>query len=254
MMYHSQHESCVWTYLSNLLPYPLRLSIYTNSPSYQTSIFIHILFSPTYQTTTHPHHSHSSTHSNSYNSRYVLFARRSPCWQMTNLDITHPATITVDWITDCQGWKTKLPPTDFPLRFYWGPRSYAFGHLRWFRGGDISMKVTDASGVQHIHVSLSSYFIPFSSSPSLLSIILAHPSRGFFTIFVDFPPHPRVTGSTSMCKDPWMGGLHKSRATAPTSSWADSRSSPSAKFPTITRACRDQSPPWIPVMLHRIPK
>ena len=35
-----------------------------------------------------------------------------------------------------------------------------------------------------------------------------HPTRGFSST-------RRVTGSTSMCRDPWMGGLHGSRATSP---------------------------------------
>lgn len=30
---------------------------------------------------------------------------------------------------------------------------------------------------------------------------------------VSFSPHPRVSGSTIMCKDSWMGIIHKSRAT-----------------------------------------
>ena len=36
--------------------------------------------------------------------------------------------------------------------------------------------------------SLSDYFIPFSSSPSPLSMLLPTPTRGFFTLFVDIPP------------------------------------------------------------------
>lgn len=55
------------------------------------------------------------------------------------------------------------------------------------------------------------YFIPLSCPPSPLLIQLAHlenfhPARGFsFT--------RRVTGSTGMCRDPWMRGLNGSRAT-----------------------------------------
>ena len=44
----------------------------------------------------------------------------------------------------------------------------------------------------------SVYFIPLSSPPSPLSMLLVHPTRGFFTLFVDFSPHPRVTESTSV--------------------------------------------------------
>ena len=41
----------------------------------------------------------------------------------------------------------------------------------------------------------------FISSISVApSLLLAHSTRGFFTLFVDISPHPRVTGSTSMCK------------------------------------------------------
>lgn len=54
------------------------------------------------------------------------------------------------------------------------------------------------------HESPSIYFIPSSRTPSPLSMLLARPTRGFFTLFVNFPPHPRVTGSKSMCKDTWM--------------------------------------------------
>ena len=60
-----------------------------------------------------------------------------------------------------------------------------------------------------IHKSRSAYskipkrlFHPFQEPSSPLSILLAHPTRGVFTLFVDYS---RVTGSTSMCKDPWMG-------------------------------------------------
>ena len=58
----------------------------------------------------------------------------------------------------------------------------------------------------------SVYFIPCSSPPSP-SRLLALPTSGFFTLFMVVSPHPRLTGSTSMCRYPWMGGLHGSRAT-----------------------------------------
>ena len=69
--------------------------------------------------------------------------------------------------------------------------------------------------VQHVQEPPSVYFIPLSSPTSPLSMLLAHPTRGFFTLFVDFPPHPRVTRSTRMCRDPWMGIIDESRATDP---------------------------------------
>ena len=34
------------------------------------------------------------------------------------------------------------------------------------------------------------------------------PTLGCFTLFLEFPPHPRETGSTNMCKDPWMTSQH----------------------------------------------
>ena len=70
------------------------------------------------------------------------------------------------------------------------------------------------SRVQHIQEPPSVYFIPLSSPPSRLSIPLAHPTHGFFTLFVDFSPHPQVTALT-VCAEihGWMGGLHETRAT-----------------------------------------
>ena len=41
---------------------------------------------------------------------------------------------------------------------------------------------------------------------SRLSVLVGHLARGFFTT-------RRITGSTSMCRDPWMGRLHGSCAT-----------------------------------------
>ena len=60
-------------------------------------------------------------------------------------------------------------------------------------------------GFQRVPIQGSIY-----ESRAPLSMLLAHPTRGVFTLFVDFPPHPRVTGSTIMCKDPWMGVIRNS--------------------------------------------
>lgn len=38
-------------------------------------------------------------------------------------------------------------------------------------------------------------------------------NRTYFTLFVDLFPHPRVAGSTSICKDPWIGLIHELCAT-----------------------------------------
>ena len=79
------------------------------------------------------------------------------------------------------------------------PRPWMGGHVPWM--GTPSMDLS-TSRVQHIQAfisSLSLAFLPFS-------ILLAHPTRRFFTLFVDYP---QVTGSTSMCKDPWMGIIHE---------------------------------------------
>ena len=57
------------------------------------------------------------------------------------------------------------------------------------------------------------YFIPFRRPPSPLPMLLTQATCGFFTLFVDVSPYQQVTLSTSMCKDPWMGIIHESRAT-----------------------------------------
>ena len=48
--------------------------------------------------------------------------------------------------------------------------------------------------------------IPFSSPCPLFPYYWPTPTVGF-------SPYSRITGSTSMCKDPWMGIIHESRAT-----------------------------------------
>ena len=58
------------------------------------------------------------------------------------------------------------------------------------------------------------------------------PHPWIFRSIRGFPPHPRVTGSTSMCKDPWMGVIHESRWMAGT--WHSSRCT---QFSIAFRGC-----------------
>lgn len=46
-----------------------------------------------------------------------------------------------------------------------------------------------------------------------LRALLTHHTHWIFTLFVDLFPHPRVAGSTSICKDPWIGLIHELCAT-----------------------------------------
>ena len=52
----------------------------------------------------------------------------------------------------------------------------------------------------------------FISSPHPLFHDIGPPEPWIFHPIVDYP---QVTGSTSMCKDPWMGIIHESSATGP---------------------------------------
>ena len=90
------------------------------------------------------------------------------------------------------------------------PRPWMGEYVPWMRTPSMHLST---SRVQQIQEPPSVYFIPFSSPRSLLSMLLTHPTRGFFNLFADFPPHLRVPGSTSMCKYPWMGIIQESRAT-----------------------------------------
>ena len=85
------------------------------------------------------------------------------------------------------------------------PSPWMGGHAPWM--GTPSMDLTIR--VQHIQ-KLPSVYSSFSVPSSPLPNIIGPPHPSIFTIFVDYP---RVTGSTSINKDPWMGIIHESRAT-----------------------------------------
>lgn len=62
--------------------------------------------------------------------------------------------------------------------------------------------------VQHFQYSSSLYFIRFSSHRPLFQFYWPTPTPKFITPFVDYP---RITGSTSICKDLWLGIIHESQ-------------------------------------------
>ena len=87
------------------------------------------------------------------------------------------------------------------------PRPWMGGHVPWMRTPSMDLST---SRVQHIQKPPSVYFIPFCSPRPLFPYYWPTPPVDFSPYLVD---NPRVTGSTSMCKDLWMGIIHPSRAT-----------------------------------------
>ena len=51
-----------------------------------------------------------------------------------------------------------------------------------------------------------------SRAPMRLFHAIGPSARELLTLLVDFSPHPRITGSTIMCKDAWMGIIDEPRA------------------------------------------